>query len=37
MAVRQIGHHLRHHLEADEKAVQRILVELVGAGEQLIE
>ena len=37
MPIRQIGHQLRHHLEADEKAVQRILVELVGTGEQFIE
>ena len=37
MPVRQIRHQLRHHLEADEKAMQRILVELVGTGEQLVE
>jgi hypothetical protein len=37
MPVRQIGHQFGHHLEADEKAVQRVLVELVGAGEQFVE
>jgi len=37
MAARKIGHQLRQHLEADEEAVQRILVEVVGAGEELIE
>ena len=37
MPVRQIGHQFGHHLKADEKAVQRILVELVGAGEQFVE
>ena len=37
MPVRQIGHQFRHHFKADEKAVQRVLVELIGAGEQLVE
>jgi hypothetical protein len=37
MPVWQVGHQFRHHLEADEKAVQRVLVELIGAGEQLVE
>src|SRR5512141_1212433 len=37
MPVRQIAHQFGHHFKADEKAVQRVLVELIGAGEQLIE
>jgi hypothetical protein len=37
MAVGQIGENFRHHLEQDEKAVQRILVELVGTPEEIIE
>ena len=37
MPVRQIGHQFGHHFKADEKAVQRVLVELIGAGEQLVE
>ena len=37
MSAGQIGHQLRQHLEPDEKAMQRILVELVGAREDLVE
>ena len=37
MAGREIGHDLRHHLEAYQEAVRRILVELIGTAEQVIE
>jgi len=37
MTVRQISHQFRHHLEADKKAVQGVLVELVGTAEQIVE
>lgn len=32
-----VSHQFRHHLEADEKAVQRVLVKLVGTAEQIVE
>ena len=32
----QVGHQFGHHPKADEKAVQRIIVQLVGAGEQFV-
>ena len=37
MALRQISHHLRDQLEADEKAVKRVVVQLVGAAKQIVE
>jgi hypothetical protein len=36
VTVRQISHQFRHHLEANEKAVKRILVQLVRTGEQIV-
>jgi hypothetical protein len=36
MAVRQVGEHLRHHFEPDEKAMQRIFIELVRAPEKVV-
>ena len=37
VAARQVGHHFRQHLKPDEEAMERILVELIGAGKQLVE
>ena len=35
MRARQVGHHLGEQLEGDERAVQRVVVELVGAAEDV--
>ena len=37
VAAREVGHHFRQHLKSDEEAMERILVELIGAGKQLVE
>jgi hypothetical protein len=37
MPVRQASHQLGQHFQTDEEAVQRVFVQLVGAGEGIVE